>query len=193
MYVEPYPSSAEGSSINLSFPKVGGSHGHVAFAIAQKFPSLSIIVQDLGPVVAAARDNVPSELGSRVTFMPYNFLTEQQPVKNADVYFFRWVLHNWADRYCTKILRNLIPALKPGAKIVVNDIVLPEAGAIPHWHEARVRALDLAMASVQNSHERELADWAKIFEQADPGFEFQGAEKPVGSDLWILVAEWKGR
>ena len=125
--------------------------------------------------------------------MPYNFLTEQQPVKNADVYFFRWVLHNWADRYCTKILRNLIPALKPGAKIVVNDIVLPEAGAIPHWHEARVRALDLAMASVQNSHERELADWAKIFEQADPGFEFQGAEKPVGSDLWILVAEWKGR
>ena len=126
---------------------------------------------------------MPSELGTRVTFMPYNFLTEQQPVKNADVYFFRWVLHNWADGYCAKILRNLIPALKPGAKIIVNDIVLPQAGTIPHWHEARVRAMDLTMASVQNSHERELADWAEVFEQADPGFEFQGAEKPAGSEL----------
>lgn len=48
------------------------------------------------------------------------------------------------------------------------------------------------MSEIQNSREREVDDWAKPFELADPGFEFQGAKLPKGANLWMLVAEWKG-
>lgn len=52
--------------------------------------------------------------------------------------------------------------------------------------------MDLTMSEIQNSREREVDDWAKLFEMAGPGFEFQEAELPKGANLWILVAEWKG-
>lgn len=104
----------------------------------REFPSLSFVVQDLGPVVAAAQEEVPTDLAGRVKFMTHDFLTEQ-PVRGADVYFFRWIFHNWSDKYCVKILRNLIPALKPGAKVVINDNVLPKPGVMSRWQEERLK------------------------------------------------------
>lgn len=70
--------------------------------------------------------------------MAHDFFTEQ-PVVGADVYLFRWIMHNWSDKYCVKILRCLIPALKPGAKIIVNDNVLPQPGEVSKWKESRLR------------------------------------------------------
>ena len=70
--------------------------------------------------------------------MSHDFFTEQS-VKNADVYFFRWIFHNWSDEYCVRILRNLIPALKPHARIVLNDACLPEPNTLSVMAERRVR------------------------------------------------------
>ncbi|ROW15288.1 hypothetical protein VPNG_02999 [Cytospora leucostoma] len=170
---------------------VGGSQGFASFAIARRFPFLSFVVQDLEPVIASAQKEAPIDLADRVKFMMHDFLTEQ-PVRGADVYFFRWIFHNWSDKYCIKILRNLIPALKPGAKIVINDNVLPQPGVMSRWQEERLRSMDLTMTEIQNSHERDVDDWASLFQQADAGFEFQGARLPDGANLWVLVAEWKG-
>ncbi|KAF3767133.1 hypothetical protein M406DRAFT_255018, partial [Cryphonectria parasitica EP155] len=41
----------------------------------------------------------------------------------ADVYFFCAIFHNWSDTYTVRILRNLIPVLKPGVKIVLDAVV----------------------------------------------------------------------
>jgi hypothetical protein len=150
-------------------------------------------VQDLPEVVRDRKSKLPSELSERVTFMAHDFLTEQ-PVKNADAYFFRWIFHNWSDEYCKKILRNLIPALKKDARVVVNDNCLPEPG---YWASGRRRnsgkitvihtitaspciyhvfialadhsssSMDLTMLEIQNSYERDLDEWAALFERAD--------------------------
>ncbi|KAI1380433.1 S-adenosyl-L-methionine-dependent methyltransferase [Hypoxylon crocopeplum] len=170
---------------------VGGFQGFTCFAIGRKYTDLSFVVQDLEPVVAAAKAKAPADMAGRVDFMTHNFLSEQ-PVHGADVYFFRWIFHNWSDKYCVKIMRNLIPALKPGSKIIINDNVLPQPGVMSKWQEGRLRSMDLTMLEIQNSHERELDDWKNLFEIAGPGFEFQSAKQPTGSNLWILVAEWKG-
>ncbi|KAK7730360.1 hypothetical protein SLS53_009060 [Cytospora paraplurivora] len=183
-------SFTEGTGFELDHV-VGGSQGFVSFAIARRFPLLSFVVQDLEPVVASAQKEAPTDLADRVKFMTHDFLTEQ-PVRGADVYFFRWIFHNWSDKYCIKILRNLIPALKPGAKIVINDNVLPQPGLLSRWQEERLRSMDLTMTEIQNSHERDVDDWASLFEQASSKFEFQGAILPNGANLWVLVAEWKG-
>ncbi|PQE06932.1 6-hydroxytryprostatin B O-methyltransferase protein [Rutstroemia sp. NJR-2017a WRK4] len=186
--VNNYPWEGLGSGTIVD---VGGSHGFTCIRLAQAFPSLNFIVQDLPPVVAVGEKSTPSELLDRIKFMAYDFLTEQ-PVKNADVYFFRWIFHNWSDKYCIQILRNHIPAIKKGARIVINDNVLPEPGSLPRWREERLRSMDLTMLELQNSRERELEDWAKLFEKADPRFIFKGGKQPAGANLWILEAVWEG-
>ncbi|KAI1129798.1 putative O-methyltransferase [Nemania abortiva] len=171
---------------------VGGSHGIISIEIARKFPHLNFVVQDLdGRVIRDAERQRPDELSDRVHYMQHDFFTEQ-PVHGADVYLLRAVLHNWSDTYATKILRNLIPALKPGAKIVMNESVVPEPSAVPAALAARLRANDLDMLTLQNGGDREMEEWERLFAEADTGFHFRGGQQPPGSRMWILEAEWMG-
>jgi hypothetical protein len=118
---------------------MGGAGGYVSFAIATKFPKLKSIIQDLPSMVTPeVIAGTPVELKSRVSFQVHDFFT-QQDVIGADVYFFRWVMHNWSDKYAIKILRALIPALKSGARIVLNDAVLPEPGTVHPVEERNIR------------------------------------------------------
>ncbi len=116
---------------------VGGGRGHVAIPLAQRYRSLHLVVQDMAQVVEGAVSELPSELTSRVTFMAHDFFAEQ-PVE-ADVYYFRWIFHNWSDKYAMQILRCLIPALKHGARVVIQDTCLPEPGRIAGWREKELR------------------------------------------------------
>ena len=52
--------------------------------------------------------------------------------------------------------------------------------------------MDLTMLEMQNSCERDLDDWAALFRNADPRFEFLGGQLPAGSNLWIITARWTG-
>lgn len=168
---------------------MGGSQGFASIKLAETFPTLEFIVQDLPHALAVGHTNVPEGLTHRIKFMPHDFF-EEQPVKDADIYFFRWVFHNWSDKYCIRILRSHIPALKKGARIVINDYVLPEPGTLPNHWEEKMRAMDLTMMEMQNSKERELEDWENLFQEADARFEFKGGFQPSGSNLWILEVEW---
>lgn len=163
---------------------VGGSHGAIPLDLVKRFPSLTATVQDLPEVVSAAPASV-----SRVTFQPYNFFTEQ-PVKNADVYLFRMIFHNWGDKYCVQILQNLIPALKKGAKIVINDHVVPIPGALSLYKERSVRAFDLVMKECFNAKERNIEDWTALLKKADARFEILEVKRPQGSQLQIIDIEW---
>lgn len=48
------------------------------------------------------------------------------------------------------------------------------------------------MTELFKARERELSEWVDLFRLADTRFEFKGASLPEGSDLSIIVAEWKG-
>jgi hypothetical protein len=103
---------------------LGGGRGHVAIPLAEKYQSLRITVQDIPPVVARADTGVPPHLSDRVQFKPHDMFTEQ--ALQAGCFYLRWVLHNLADSYAVKILRALIPALRPGNRIIIQDIVASE-------------------------------------------------------------------
>ncbi|KAK3986043.1 S-adenosyl-L-methionine-dependent methyltransferase [Cladorrhinum sp. PSN332] len=172
---------------------VGGSHGLVCIELARRFPGLEFVVQDLDePVVRDADARKPSEVADRVSFMTHDFFTPQ-PVRGADVYFLRAVLHNWSDGYAVRILRNLIPGLKRGAKVVINDVVVPEAGSMSKPVELRARISDLTQVVLQNAGDREIGDWVSLLEAADSRFRFKEAKPMPGSTrLWVIVAEWEG-
>ncbi|KXJ89575.1 S-adenosyl-L-methionine-dependent methyltransferase [Microdochium bolleyi] len=175
---------------------IGGSQGFVSLALASRYPNITrLIVQDLPNVVAAAQSS-PQYLDhahkDRVQFMPHDFF-QSQPVAGADVYFLRWILHNWSDARSVAILRALIPALtKKGARVVINDNILPPPGVLSRWQEKRLRSMDMTMMEIQNSRERELQDWKDLLQLADPRFAFVSATTPPGSNLSIITAEWQG-
>ena len=133
--VDAYPWGTMNAKV---FVDVGGSHGTASVALAQHLKSIHCIVQDRPEVVAEGSSKVPAELTDRITFMAHDFFSEQ-PIKGADVYFLRWILHDWSDKYCIKILRCLIPALKVGARIIVSEFNVPPPGVVPRIQERRVR------------------------------------------------------
>jgi SAM-dependent methyltransferase len=181
-----YPWTALGRATVVD---VGGSVGHIAISIARRFPEITCIVQDRPEVLAAAV--VPKDLAERLRFEPHDFFNEQ-PVKHADVYYFRWILHDWADKYAAKILRALVPAMKPGAKVILSEYLIPEPGEIPMSLEREKRAFDLAMWELQNSKERTVEDWRDLFAMADTRFKLSKVVKPPNANLGILEVTWEG-
>ena len=118
-----------------TFVDVGGSHGSASIAVAEHSATIQCIVQDLPEVITeASMAALSPELEHRVTFMAHDFFTEQ-PVKGVEGYYFRWIFHDWSDKYCIKILQSLIPALKPGARVIINEFTLPPTGLVSNYHE----------------------------------------------------------
>lgn len=129
--VDSFPWSAISKMVDI-----GGSMGHASIAIARKNPHIHCVVQDLKRVFDGVE--VPPDLRDRVSFMPHDFLTDQ-PVKDADVYFLRWILHDWSDLYAVRILRALIPALRTGVKVVLHDTCVPEVGTVSLFKQRHFR------------------------------------------------------
>ncbi|MCJ1252099.1 hypothetical protein MMC30_009337 [Trapelia coarctata] len=117
---------------------IGGSHGHISLAIAKEAPALNFVIEDLPGTVADGEKMLDPAFKDRVTFIAHD-MNNLQPVKGAAVYLFRSVLLNWPDKYCVKFLQNLLPALEPGARVVINEGCLPEPGEVSPWDEKLIR------------------------------------------------------
>ncbi|CAG8957850.1 hypothetical protein HYFRA_00000190 [Hymenoscyphus fraxineus] len=168
---------------------VGGSSGGVSILLAQEFEKLNFVVQDLPEAIDRAEGKVPENLRHRINFMAHDFFTDQPVI--ADAYLLRAIFHNWPDHYCVKILRKLIPALRNGVKIVINDGLVPEPGTLDLFAERNIRAYDMLMMTLFNSREREKADWIELFKEADERFCFLDAKKPTVGTMGVIVAVWR--
>jgi hypothetical protein len=167
---------------------IGGSEGSISVALLRRYPNLTCHVQDL-PVVV---NNVvpPAELQGRIHFSAHDFFTPQT-IHGADVYFLRSILHDWSDKYAVQIIRNLIPALKAGAKVIVNEVCLPEPNRLANYHEQLLRGYDLSMQQNFNSKERDAEQWESLFRAASPRFRLRGIDCPVGSILAVIEFAWQ--
>lgn len=164
---------------------IGGGNGQYAIAVVEKHPGIKCIIQDKPGV--SVKDGVPSKVIGRVTFQDHDFFNPQ-PVQDADFYFMRHVFHNWSDAYCIKILHNLIPALKAGARILICDYFIPETSIV---EEVFARRMDMLMLSLFNARERTLEDVKALFEKADSRFQLiktYGAGAHEGTDTLVEVA-----
>jgi hypothetical protein len=145
------------------------------------------VVQDFSGLEENFNATVPDKFKFRITFQAHDFFTPQ-PVKNADVYFLRHILHDWADTKAVDILQNIVPAMKDGARIVVADRVLPPPGSVPMTQERMIRAADIEMMTMLNSKERTREDWIALFEKADKRLKVKDFVQPLGmQDTFIKV------
>ncbi|KAL4961545.1 S-adenosyl-L-methionine-dependent methyltransferase [Aspergillus stella-maris] len=168
---------------------VGGGQGGVSQALAGATSNMRFIVQDLQGTVREGQRILPEDLQGRVSFQAHDFF-QPQPVKHADVYFFRYILHNWADKYSVQILRNLVPALKAGARVIIYEFLLPDESQT-EWTKKQWRNLDMVQMLGWNSLERTESDWKSLFAQVDPRLEFVGTKTPEGSIVSLIEGVWR--
>lgn len=163
---------------------VGGSSGTVARHLADWFPALRCVVQDLPQTVGSSiAESAPED---RVQFMAHDMFGEQ-PVVDADVYLIRFVLHDWSDEYAARIIRRVVPMLEKGAELVINDTCLPEYGTKSAYEQRFLRATSLTMRAIQNGRERDLEDWKNLLSRVDERLVVKDLVRPEGSALAILV------
>ncbi|KAK6072727.1 Sterigmatocystin 8-O-methyltransferase [Seiridium cupressi] len=169
---------------------VGGGTGSLCNAMLEKYPGIErAIVEDLPEVISQGQ--APDNLRGRLEYHGYNFFTEQT-VKGADVYIWRCIFHDWPDSYAVKILRNQIPALKPGTRLIFLERCLERPRPFGHVRDQFAMSCDIMMQICANAKERNHDDWVALLAAADQRFEIESITTPPHSALSIIQVVWKG-
>lgn len=142
-----------------SLVDVAGGIGGLISEIVKSYSHIKGINFDLPHVITTAPvyDGVTHVSGDMFHTIP-----------NADALLFKWVLHNWSDEACVKILKNCRKAIPAKAgKVIIIDVVLQPDGKCL-FDDARY-AFDLVMmVNTRGGKERTEPEWKKLF--AEGGF-----------------------
>ncbi|KAJ5722500.1 S-adenosyl-L-methionine-dependent methyltransferase [Penicillium malachiteum] len=105
---------------------VAGGSGRDMLVLKRKFPDLTgrVILEDLPAVI---NDIHFHDMGlEKIEHDVFN----PQPVEGARVYFLKFILHEFSDDNCIKILQNIIQAMRKGhSKILIEEFILPDENA----------------------------------------------------------------
>ncbi|KAI1100869.1 S-adenosyl-L-methionine-dependent methyltransferase [Jackrogersella minutella] len=176
------------------FVDVGGGLGHFARAISKQNQHLKIIVQDLPKVVSRA-DHLQGESDphrhqeGHVVFQAHDFFTPQ-PIKGAAVYFLRWILHNWSDKYAVTVLQNIGQAMNGNSRLIIHDYCIEDLGELSIRKRRAATNMDIGMMQLLNAQERDETQWRELLAKANTQFQWIGVTRPPGSALAIIEATW---
>jgi hypothetical protein len=103
---------------------VAGGPGGLAIQIGRKYLHLRGIIMDLPPVCKVAEECIEANgLSGRFTTQTADLLTGPYP-SGADAITLSWILHDWGDENCRKILRNCFEALPSKGVLLISETVL---------------------------------------------------------------------
>ncbi|KAF5379563.1 hypothetical protein D9757_009256 [Collybiopsis confluens] len=110
---------------------IGGGNGHVIMDLLKVYPHLKLVLQDQPQVIEMAKkfwkEDYPAGLELRqVEFVPFDFFKDAA-MEGCDIYYIRFVLHDWRDADCQLILKNVRKVMKPGSRVIIHDTVIREA------------------------------------------------------------------
>jgi hypothetical protein len=101
--------------------------------------------------------------------------------EGGDAYILSHIIHDWNEDQCLTILRNCRTAMKPGARLLIVEFVLPE-GDTPHFG----KIVDMVMLTIPGGEERTSAEYAVLLAAA--GLKMTRVF-PTASDVSIVEAE----
>ncbi|KAG0473357.1 hypothetical protein HPP92_015214 [Vanilla planifolia] len=103
--------------VNVLIDVGGGIGGNISMIIA-KYPHIRGINFDLPHVISVAPPFQGVEHVSGNMF-------ESIPI--GDTIFIKWILHDWSDEYCLKLLKICAKSLPDNGKVIVVEYILPDA------------------------------------------------------------------
>ncbi|XP_039114287.1 trans-resveratrol di-O-methyltransferase-like [Dioscorea cayenensis subsp. rotundata] len=151
-----------------SLVDVGGGTGLTATVIAGAFPKMKCSVLELDHVVDVQPEN---EL---VEFVRGDMFVQ---IPQADAFLLEWVLHDWSDKDCVKILRNCKKSFSceknKGKVIIIDAIVQPNSNDLDTIQAHYL--FDTYMLAMCPGKERNAMEWKAIFNEVGfSGFKIVG-------------------
>src|SRR3982751_3858828 len=140
---------------------IGGGHGYLLASILKKNPQMRGVVYDLPEVTSGAPGN-PHLNGceGRLEFQAGSFF-EKVP-SGCDAYIMKFILHDWSDEHCRKVLNLIREQLPPHGRVLVCEQVLD-----PSPTPSPAKLLDIEMlAMTVGGKERTAAEFSDLFASA---------------------------
>lgn len=140
---------------------VGGSHGGLLATILKANPSLNGVLFDQPSVIDGARKSrhlADRDIAKRCKLESGSFF--KSVPSGADAYIMKYILHDWDDERCVKILSNCRAAMGKSGRVLVVDSVVP-----PGNGPGYVKLLDIEMLVI-GGRERTKAEFAAVFRMA---------------------------
>jgi hypothetical protein len=140
---------------------VGGGHGSLLASILKSNPKLKGVLYDQPSVIALAEKDqhvTAKGIAERCRLESGSFF-ESVP-KGGDAYIMKYILHDWNDKECVKILANCRDAMNEKGKILVVDNVIAPGNA-PAWG----KLLDIQMLII-GGRERTKKEFSAMFAEA---------------------------
>ncbi len=106
-----------------SITDVAGGVGLLLATILNRNPHLSGTLYEVGHVLEAAKQGPLAPLGSRCNLIAGNMFESIPP--GSDAYMMKYIIHDWPDAVCIKILQRCRAGVTSGGKLLVIDHVLP--------------------------------------------------------------------
>lgn len=139
-----------------SLTDVGGGHGLLLATILQRNPSMSGTLYDLPSVIEGASGGATAPVKDRVRFVGGNMF-ESAPA-GSDAYVMKYIIHDWPDDLCLKVLKGCRDGVNPGGKLLVVDCVVPGPN---EFHIGKI--MDLEMLLLPGGKERTEAEFRELF------------------------------
>ncbi|KAF9661715.1 hypothetical protein SADUNF_Sadunf19G0097500 [Salix dunnii] len=140
-----------------SLVDVGGGTGVMAKCIAETFPTTNCTVFYLPHVVSGLQGS------NNLKFVGGDMF---ESVPSADAILLKWILHDWSDEECVKILQQCKEALgrngKIGGKVIIIDMILGNQ----NWDEKSAETqlfFDLFIMACVSGRERSEKELANLF------------------------------
>ena len=141
---------------------VGGAHGHLLATILGRHRRLRGILYDQPQVVAnapASRFITAKAVAGRISVEGGNFFNAVP--QGADAYIMKYIMHDWTDDQCARILGHCRRAMAPGGRVLVVEHVI-RPGNAPDWG----KMLDINMLVLTGGRERTKDEFAALFARA---------------------------
>jgi hypothetical protein len=130
-----------------SIVDVGGGHGLLLATILKRNPRMRGTLYDQPHVVEGAKSGPLTPLLDRCKLAGGDMFSSVPA--GADAYIMKYIIHDWPDDKCLKILRACRAGVNDGGKLLVVDNVIKPAGELD-WG----RVMDLEMLMFPGGRER---------------------------------------
>jgi hypothetical protein len=149
---------------------VGGGQGVLLVAILSANPGLRGVLLERESVTGGARQRIEAAgLASRCDVVAGDFF--QSVPADGGLYLLSHIIHNWDDERSRTILSNCRAALRPPAKLLILEQVLPERFD-PSPAAVRASMADLHMLAITGGQERTAEEYRGLL--ATAGFVLTG-------------------
>lgn len=137
---------------------VGGANGTFLAELLAAHPQLTGVVLDRPAALPGVEQEARRhQLGDRMTGMAGDFFEE---IPAADIHLLKFVLHDWNDDSCKRILRNVRRAMRPGARLMIVEMTVDQ-------NQLTAALMDVAMMFAFSGREREMGEFERLLQAAD--------------------------